>query len=91
MRINATKDLADAVRGRRRALGLSQATVAARARVSRPWLSQLEAGKRTTEFGLVLRLLDALGLVLEVFEESRDPSRGETVDLDAHLDGLRMR
>jgi len=90
MSIKSTKDLADAVRGRRTALGWSQAALAARAGVSRPWLSHLEAGKATTEFGLVIRLLDALGLHLDVVEDTTTtlPASGSSVDLDTLLADL---
>ncbi|MDT5042691.1 MAG: HTH-type transcriptional regulator / antitoxin HipB [Actinoplanes sp.] len=49
---------------------------------SRRWLSDLEAGKTTAEFGLILRTLDALGLGLDAF--SVEPAPGE-LDLDALL------
>jgi y4mF family transcriptional regulator len=82
MKINSTRDLAAAVRGRRSDLGLSQADLAKRAGVSRPWLSDVEAGKPTAEFGRIIRLLDALGLSLRL-EVTRDDAG--TVDLDALL------
>ncbi len=84
-KIITTRDLASAIRGRRLALGLTQAEVAARVGVSRPWLSQIEAGKPTANIGLVIRLLDALGLQLEVTD--RPPLADDsTTDLDALLD-----
>lgn len=82
MQVNATRDLAAGVRGRRTSLGLSQAELARRAGVSRPWLSEVEAGKPTVEFGRIIRLLDALGLSLHL-EATADEVT--TVDLDAHL------
>jgi len=65
-------------------LGLSQTEAASRARVSRQWVSEFEAGKATAEMGLVLRLLAALDLDLHV--QQRAPSRSGAVDLDALLD-----
>ncbi|MHB8296158.1 MAG: helix-turn-helix domain-containing protein [Acidimicrobiales bacterium] len=93
MRIKSAKDLADAVRGRRAALGWSQAFVAERAGVSRPWLSHVEAGKITTEIGLVIRLLYALQLRLDVVEDAAGTgtTRDSPVDLDALLEELRSR
>jgi HTH-type transcriptional regulator/antitoxin HipB len=93
-RINSIRDLVAAARGRRKSLGLSQAELAARARVSRQWISEFEAGKPTAELGLVIRLLDALGLQLNLDEVgvSRggdQPQRSRTVDLDAVLDDHR--
>lgn len=93
MKINSAGDLAAAVRGRRISLGLSQADLAARAGVSRPWLSKVEAGKPTVEFGLVIRLLDTLGLSLDLAESgSREGSpTAASVDLDALLDEYENR
>lgn len=94
--INSIRDLVAAVRGRRQSLGLSQAELAARARVSRQWISEFEAGKPTAELGLVIRLVDALGLRLSVDDLGVDkggdqPQRTRTVDLDDVLDEYRER
>ena len=83
MNINSPKDLAASVRGRRLSLGLSQAELARRVGVSRPWLSKVEAGKPTAELSLIIRLLDGLGLGLQL--EVRDSST-PSVDLDAILE-----
>ncbi len=93
MKITSTRDLAAAVRGRRQSLGLSQADLATRAGVSRPWLSDVEAGKPTAEIGLVLRLVDALGFRLDLTPENNQNSDDPTtsVDLDALLDEYRKR
>ena len=82
MALRATRDVAAAVRGRRKELGLTQAELAARARVSRRWIYQFESGKATAELGLVIRVLEQLGLTLEVgvAKSRRRPAR--TVDLD---------
>jgi len=88
MQIKSIRDLASTVRGRRQDLGLSQAEIAARAGVSRDWVNQIEAGKPKAEFGLVLRLLDALGLQLDTVPRDQGghlSTRG-SVDLDALLD-----
>lgn len=66
MKINSALDVAAAVRGRRHDLGLSQADLAERAGVSRVWIATVEAGKRSVNFGLVLRLLGALDLTMEI-------------------------
>ena len=78
MHINSIQDLAAAVRGRRQELGLSQGQLAAHAAVSRDWINQIEAGKPTAEFGLVLRLLDALDLRLNLLPRTKgsDPAAG---------------
>jgi HTH-type transcriptional regulator/antitoxin HipB len=82
------RHLAATVRGRRQDLGLTQGELAARAGVSRPWLSELEGGKATAEIGLVLRVVDALGLRMELRAPDvadAAPER-QPVDLDALLD-----
>lgn len=80
MRIANARDLGLIVRQARQDRGQTQAELAASARVSRRWLSDLEAGKATAEFGLILRTLDALGLGLDAF--AVEPTPGE-LDLDA--------
>jgi transcriptional regulator with XRE-family HTH domain len=94
--INSIRDIAATARGRRLSLGLSQAELAARARVSRQWISEFEAGKPAAELRLVIQLLEALGLRLTLDEGDggvrRDrPSSIRTVDLDALLDDYRQR
>ncbi|MEX1141806.1 MAG: helix-turn-helix domain-containing protein [Thermoleophilaceae bacterium] len=88
MDVHSLRDLAAIARGRRSELGLSQAELADRARVSRQWVSAFENGKPTTEIGLAIRLLDSLGLHLTVMEDASAPSP-TAVDLDALLDRQR--
>lgn len=83
MRIDSARDLGRFVRQTRRDRRMTQARLAADARVSRRWLSDLEAGKATAEFGLVLRTLHALDLQL-----AASPVTGD-IDLDALRDDLR--
>jgi y4mF family transcriptional regulator len=84
MRIVNARDLGLAVRQARRDRGQTQSELAAAAGVSRRWLSGLEAGKPTAEFGLILRTLDALGIGLDAFPVEPGPNG---LDLDALLDG----
>lgn len=94
MRLASIADIAAAVRGRRMDLGLSQGDLAERAGVSRRWVNQFEAGGRTTaEVGTILRVLDALGLDLQVeaapgWTDDSEPAPGG-VNLDVLLDDLR--
>jgi HTH-type transcriptional regulator/antitoxin HipB len=93
--ITSIRDLAVAVRGRRLSLGLSQADVASRSRVSRQWIGEIESGKPTAELQLVIRLLDALGLDLSLNErdahaQEPEPAAPPGVDLDALLDEYRQ-
>ena len=88
MQINSMRDLAATARGRRQDLGLSQVELAAKAGVSREWISAFEGGKTTVEFGLVIRVLDALSFGLDIVERGSgaDSSPSRSVDLDALLD-----
>ena len=58
------------VRQKRKALDWSQDKLAAAAGVSRPWLSEFEAGKASVEIGLVFAVLDALGMHVNVTSSS---------------------
>jgi HTH-type transcriptional regulator / antitoxin HipB len=88
--IRSIHDLAAAMRGRRTDLGMSQAELAKRAGVSRKWIYEFEAGKPTAEFGLLLRVLGALGLGIELASSNRMADAAETmVDLDAVIDEYR--
>jgi HTH-type transcriptional regulator/antitoxin HipB len=91
VQVRSIRDLAAVVRGRRRDIGLSQAELAARAGVSRKWIYQFEAGKPTAELGLILRVLDALGLVLDVTHDERAAADQPTRDLDALIEAYRAR
>lgn len=79
------RDIANAARGRRIQLGLSQADAARRADVSRKWLVEFEAGKPTAQLLQVLRLLDALGLELTVGSDSPGAASNTAIDLDELL------
>jgi len=88
--VRTIRDLAATARGRRLDLGLSQAQVAKRVGVSRKWIVEFEAGKPSAELGLALRVLDELGLALDVSTQIAAPaSSGDTVDLDAVLEEHR--
>jgi transcriptional regulator with XRE-family HTH domain len=92
MEIRTPLDLGAAVRGRRRTLKMSQATVARNAGVSRPWLSEFEAGKPTVEVSRVLAVLSVLDFTLDLRAPGEPPPSPERLrptellDLDAVLD-----
>jgi transcriptional regulator with XRE-family HTH domain len=89
MRIVSIADVAALVRGRRMDLGLSQGDLARRAKVSRKWINEFEAGgKATAELGHVLRVLEALDVDLEAVTGGRRPTSGG-IDLDDILSDLR--
>ncbi len=80
-----SKAFGSAVRRARKVQGLSQVELAARAGVGRPWLSELETGKRTAELGRALLVLSALDLAITfVPAPGLD---GSTVDLGQIIGG----
>jgi y4mF family transcriptional regulator len=92
MRITTMHDLASAAAGRRIELGLTQAELAARTGVSRDWVNSFERGKRTVELALVLRLLDTLGIGIEVVDAAVGAdSAADTPSLDSVIDGYLNR
>jgi HTH-type transcriptional regulator / antitoxin HipB len=93
VKARSIQDVAAAVRGRRTDLGLSQADLASRIGVSRKWIYQFESGKPTAEFGLVLRVMEELGLSLDISPTAAAAasSDGRAVDLDAVIDRHRRR
>lgn len=89
-------DLGVALRRARLAAGMTQAALAARAGVSRQWVSEVEAGKRPgAELSLVLRALSASGARLAVIlpddAAAQDPVGDRRLDATrrAELDHLR--
>ena len=72
---------------------MSQADLATQAGVSRKWIYEFEAGKPNAELGLILRVMDALGLQLELNldEHAGTVVPGHTVDLDALINEHRDR
>lgn len=92
--VRVTRDLATSLRARRLELGLTQAELAARAGVARSWLASVERGKPGAEVGLILRLLDALGLSIYISapasdEPAQDQRATGRVDIDELLERLR--
>lgn len=72
MRVRSTEDLGAVVRDRRRALGLSQAEVAARADVTRQWVVRFEQGSSDVSLRKTLALLRALDLDLRTAAQPRN-------------------
>jgi HTH-type transcriptional regulator / antitoxin HipB len=71
MRIRTPADLGALIRDRRTKLRLDQKSLAAKAGVSRQWIVAVEEGKPRAEIGLVLRTIEALGIVLAVDEPAK--------------------
>jgi y4mF family transcriptional regulator len=73
MRVTTAQDMGNLVRDRRKAVGLTQTTLADLAGVSRPWLQQVEGGHGGASLAKLLDLLGALDYRMDVDE--RPPSR----------------
>lgn len=71
MKVHSVNDVAAAVRRRRLDRGLSQSELTQLSGISRKWISEFEAGKATAEFALVMRVLEALGLGVDLCEDPR--------------------
>ena len=82
--LRTSRDLGAAIRRERQERGLSQADLAALAGVGRPWLSEVESGKRTAEIGRVLLVVSALDLAVALLP-APEPADGRGVDIDALL------
>ena len=85
--LRTSRDIGAAIRRARRDRGLSQAELAARAGVGRPWLSEVESGKRTAEIGRILLVVSALDLAVALLP-APEPGDGRGVDIDALLADL---
>jgi len=72
MLLRSAREVGDLIADGRRRLRWSQLDLAQRAGVSRQWVSQVENGKTTVEFDLVLGALHALGYA--VYAQSQDGS-----------------
>jgi HTH-type transcriptional regulator/antitoxin HipB len=76
MRIKTADTLGELVRDQRKHRGWSQTQLAEKVGVSRLWISQLENGKESVEFGLVLKTIRALDLQLDAFKQTKNPFPG---------------
>ena len=65
-RLSSAQALGEAIRSRRKQLRLTQGELAAAARTSLRFVSEVERGKPTARLDGVLRLLAALGLSLHL-------------------------
>lgn len=69
-----SRDLGAAIVAARKERGWSQAILAERAGVARPWLSSFENGKQTVSLDGVLRVMIALGLGFGLVPADADAS-----------------
>lgn len=87
-RIQTPQRLGAAIRDARRAAGLTQVQLAAKAGVSRAWLIEIEAGvSERAELGKVLATVRALDLRLELSPADDAATDAEAAALD-YLAGL---
>jgi HTH-type transcriptional regulator/antitoxin HipB len=91
MRIRTPVDLGALIRDRRIKLGLDQHSLAKKVGVSRQWIVEVEKGKPRAEIGLLLRTIDALGILLATEKQSPEDKRGAspTVDIDSIIVAAR--
>ena len=91
MRIRTPSDLGALIRDRRTKLGLDQRSLAQKAGVSRQWIVEVEKGKPRAEIGLLLRTINALGIVLTTEEgDRREKGSGlPPVDIDSIVAAAR--
>lgn len=92
-------DVGATIREHRNVLGLTQAQLADKIGVTRQWVIEIEQGKPRAELGLVMRALNALGIVLRV--DDGFPAQVQTakethqeklrIDLNALIDKARKR
>jgi len=64
--IHSTKDIGKAVRVKRKSAGLTQADAAALCGVGARFLGELERGKASAQIGKVIRIVQGLGLELQI-------------------------
>lgn len=91
MRINTPRDLGSAIRERRKALGMDQIELATRVGASRRWLIQVENGKSGASFGLLLRTLHALGMLLDLTTGSAPSNHSDALSFTSDLDAVLAR
>lgn len=91
MRIRSPSELGALIRSRRRQLGLGQSALAEKVGVSRQWIIEIEKGKSRAAIGLILRTLNALGILLDARNEPAEKAKisASKVDLDAIIEAAR--
>jgi HTH-type transcriptional regulator/antitoxin HipB len=91
MRIRTPADLGALIRDHRIKLGLDQRSLAPKVGVSRQWIVEVEKGRPRAEIGLLLRTINALGILLATDEEAPGKKGGGTpaVDIDSIVAAAR--
>lgn len=83
MIVKSPAELGHLVRDFRLRRSLTQAHLADQVGVSRKWIIDLEAGKRTADLSLVLRTLNVLGIDLDARARGANKTKNDAIDLDA--------
>jgi HTH-type transcriptional regulator / antitoxin HipB len=86
MRIRTPTDLGAIIRDSRLKLGLAQKSLADRIGVGREWIVEVEKGKPRAQIGLVLRAINALGIVLDARPETTLPKERSARAADTSVD-----
>ena len=73
MKINSVKSISEAVKVRRKQLGLTQSETAAMCNVGARFFSELENGKETLQMNKVLHCLEMLGIKLYALNREDNP------------------
>jgi HTH-type transcriptional regulator / antitoxin HipB len=91
MSIRTPAQLGAAIRQQRKSLKWDQATLAKRIGTSRQWVIGIEKGHARAELGLVLRAINALGLILNAYIQNPKPTPSTGPDIDAIVASARKR
>lgn len=89
MIIRNAKALGLFIRNARTKAHLTQAALADLALVSRKWVSDVESGKPSADFSLILRTLIVLGIDMDLRQQIRQP--GQLDELDAVIARTRLK
>jgi HTH-type transcriptional regulator / antitoxin HipB len=91
MHFRSPAELGAIIRERRRKLGLEQKALAEQVGVSRQWIIDIEKGKPRAAVGLILRTINALGILLDASDEPvrRSARSAGAPDIDAIVAAAR--
>ena len=89
MRVRTPVDRGALIRDRRIALG--QKALADKVGVSCQWIVEIEKGKPRAEIALVLRALDALGILLTVSDTTKENGAQPPPDIDSIISAARRK
>jgi len=93
VRIRTPIDLGALIRDQRTRRELDQKSLADKVGVSRQWIVEVEKGKARAEIGLVLRTIEALGILLtaEDSRKTKAQTRPPPVDIDSIVSAARKQ